>query len=104
MGCCKPIYLFMAVAFVLPASNAGDPGCPFGHDKSDAAGDPLPDYDDPPTVADPETTTPNGCTCKSLCGATFEDLYTLDWCYTEGDCGRYNVIHGYWDHCLYKDS
>ena len=27
-------------------------------------------------IADPETSTPNGCTCKSLCGATVEDGFT----------------------------
>ena len=31
-------------------------------------------------IADPETTTPNGCTCNSLCGATIDDAFTLDWC------------------------
>ena len=22
----------------------------------------------------------------------------------DGDCGNYDLIFGYWDHCLYKDS
>ena len=22
----------------------------------------------------------------------------------DGDCGNYDFIFGYWDHCLYKDS
>ena len=35
-------------------------------------------------VADPETSTPNGCTCNSLCGATIEDGFTKDWCTVEG--------------------
>ena len=30
-----------------------------------------------PDVADPETTTPNGCKCASLCGATVEDGFTV---------------------------
>ena len=54
--------------------------------------------------ADPETTTPNGCTCNSLCGATIEDAFSLDWCYVDGECGEYTPFIGYWDHCLYKDS
>ena len=28
-------------------------------------------------VADPETTTPYGCTCTSICGATVEDGFTV---------------------------
>ena len=28
-------------------------------------------------VADPETTTPNGCTCTSLCGASADDLFRV---------------------------
>ena len=28
-------------------------------------------------VADPETTTPYGCTCTSLCGATVEDGFKV---------------------------
>ena len=55
-------------------------------------------------VADPETTTPNGCVCKSLCGATIGDGFTRDWCKVEGSCGEYDLIRGYWDYCLYKDS
>ena len=31
-------------------------------------------------IADPETTTPNGCTCNSNCGATVDDGFKLDWC------------------------
>jgi len=55
-------------------------------------------------VADPETSTPNGCTCNSLCGATIEDGFTNDWCTVEGSCGEYTLLIGYWDWCLYKDS
>jgi len=87
----------LLVALVIPAAIAGIPGCPFGNHAEDKS-------DDEPTVADPETTTPHGCTCISLCGATIEDGFNLDWCYTEGECGEYSIIHGYWDHCLYKDS
>lgn len=31
-----------------------------------------------------------------------EDLYTLDWCYTQGNCGQWHWGYGYWDHCQYK--
>merc|ERR1719367_625351 len=55
-------------------------------------------------IADPETSTPNGCTCNSLCGATIEDGFTRDWCLVEGSCGEYILLIGYWDWCLYKDS
>ena len=55
-------------------------------------------------VADPETTTPYGCTCNTLCGATVDDGFTRDWCNVDGECGEYSVIYGYWDYCLYLDS
>lgn len=55
--------------------------------------------------ADPETTTPNGCICTSICGATLDgDNYAYDWCYTADECGEYNIVYGYWDKCLYLDS
>ena len=56
-------------------------------------------------VADPETTTPNGCTCTSECGATVDgDNFAYDWCSTNDDCGEHSLIHGWWDKCLYLDS
>ena len=57
-----------------------------------------------PTFADPEPTTPNGCTCNSLCGATIWDFYVKDWCKVNGNCGQKSLIYGYWDYCLYKAS
>lgn len=55
--------------------------------------------------ADPETTTPNGCTCTSECGATVDgDNYAYDWCYTNEDCGEHSIVYGWWDKCLYLDS
>ena len=39
-------------------------------------------------IADPETTTPHGCTCTSLCSPTADDLFTKDWCYTANNCGE----------------
>ena len=55
-------------------------------------------------IADPETTTPDGCTCTSLCGASIDNLYYDDWCYTADGCGHFGIIRGQWDYCLYKDS
>ena len=53
---------------------------------------------------DPETTTPNGCTCTSICGATIDgDNFAYDWCYTEDNCGEHGIT-GWWDKCLYLDS
>ena len=74
-------------------------GCPFEAAAKNARF--IKSGDDSP---DPETTTPNGCTCNSLCGATIDDGFNLDWCTVDGDCGNYDLIFGYWDHCLYKDS
>jgi len=54
-------------------------------------------------IADPETTTPHGCTCTSLCSPTADDLFTKDWCYTANNCGEYTFGLGYWDYCLYLD-
>ena len=50
-------------------------------------------------VADPETTTPNGCTCTSLCGG-----FKKDWCYVEGNCGTSSLIpfKDNYDYCLYQ--
>lgn len=55
-------------------------------------------------VADPETTTPHGCTCTSVCGASVGDGFSTDWCYTADSCGEYTLALGYWDYCLYLDS
>ena len=40
-------------------------------------------------VVDPETSTPEGCTCESVCGATIDDLYSNDWCYTGMSYAKY---------------
>jgi len=83
-------------------SNANGPGCPFSKRAKERS-----DYnsltlkEDP----DPETTTTSGCKCVSICGATINgDYYAYDWCYTEDNCGEYNIITGWWDKCLYLDS
>ena len=46
-----------------------------------------------PKVADPGTTTINGCTCNSVCGASIGDFYVEDWCKVDGECGKYR--HNY---------
>merc|ERR1719464_1993617 len=74
-------------------------GCPFEAAAKNARF--IKSRDDSP---DPETTTTYGCTCNSLCGATIDDAFTLDWCTVEGECGEYSLAWGYWDYCLYKDS
>merc|ERR1719273_532396 len=55
-------------------------------------------------IADPETTTPHGCTCNSLCGASVFDGFKRDWCTVNGECGESSITAGNWDYCLYKDS
>ena len=49
------------------AFNLANASCPFTSKKEEA----------PKDVADLETTTPNGCTCTSLCGATVGDLFKV---------------------------
>ena len=77
-------------------------GCPFASSRSESGH--LPNPHEVKEIADPETTTPNGCTCTSLCGATIDDLFFDDWCYTADECGLHGFIRGWWDYCLYKDS
>ena len=60
-------------------------------------------------IADPETTTPNGCRCSSICGTSLDEAFEYDWCYTadkdNGEhCGEWSIVYGYWDKCLYLDS
>jgi len=55
-------------------------------------------------TADPGTTTPEGCQCKSECGATLSDKFHQDWCKTSDKCGQKSFVYGYWDYCLYKDD
>ena len=42
-------------------------------------------------IADPETSTPNGCTCNSLCGATIEDGFTRVGVFRVSKVTRMNV-------------
>jgi len=89
----KNILIFIALL------NLAKSECPFTGKAS--ASENAKDVKDGP---DPETTTPNGCTCNSVCGATIDDGFKLDWCTTDGECGMYSSVWGYWDYCLYKDS
>ena len=52
-------------------------GCPFSFAKEET-------IEAPKDVADPETTTPNGCTCTSLCGASADDLFKVNFSRQEG--------------------
>ena len=54
--------------------------------------------------ADPETTTTQGCQCKSHCRASIHDRFKLDWCPTQNNCGKKGLLSGSWDHCVYKNS
>ena len=64
----KTFFYIAAVAIHLASG-----GCPFSSPK-EAPEEPLEAVKD---VADPETTTPNGCTCTSLCGASVDDLFKV---------------------------
>ena len=77
-------------------------GCPFSEHGNKPEGE---DCDRDNEIADPETTTPNGCTCTSLCGSSLgAGRFGYDWCNTNDKCGEYNLYHGYWDKCQYLDS
>ena len=54
-------------------------------------------------VADSETTTPNGCSCISLCKASIgAGFYSYDWCKTKDKCGEFTYAgYYYWDKCQY---
>ena len=58
--------------FIALISQLANAGCPFSS-KSKEKPLEIPKDD----VADPETTTPNGCTCTSLCGASADDLFRV---------------------------
>lgn len=58
--------------FIALLSQLAYAGCPF---SSQTKEEPLETPKD--DVADPETTTPNGCTCTSLCGASADDLFKV---------------------------
>merc|ERR1711997_1106587 len=99
MGQLEEVIMIRHIVVFLAIFSLAYSGCPFEAAAKNARF--IKSGDDSP---DPETTTPNGCICNSLCGATIDDAFTLDWCTVDGDCGNYDLIFGYWDHCLYKDS
>jgi len=41
-----------------------------------------------------------GCVCKTSCGASYDDSFNCDWCFTEGNCGHAG-LQGYFDYCYY---
>jgi hypothetical protein len=44
--------------------------------------------------------TVKGCECKTSCGASIDDQFKCDWCYTNNNCGRSGAT-GSWDYCVY---
>ena len=63
------IKMLICIAFL--AFQLANAGCPFSSQQEE---EPL---ELPKDVADAETTTPNGCTCTSLCGASADDLFRV---------------------------
>ena len=61
--------------FIALVSQLANAGCPFSSQSKEEREEPLEIPKD--DVADPETTTPNGCTCTSLCGASADDLFRV---------------------------
>ena len=61
-------------------------------------------FDREEDIADAQTTTPNECTCTSLCESSIgAGIFRYDWCHTNEGCGEYNFYTGYWDKCQYLD-
>ena len=54
--------------------------------------------------ADPATSTPHNCNCRSTCRATARDLYTRDRCHVQHFCGKC-LFWGWfcWDYCQYTE-
>ena len=63
------------LVFIALVSQLANAGCPFSSQSKEEREEPLEIPKD--DVADPETTTPNGCTCTSLCGASADDLFRV---------------------------
>jgi len=77
-------------------------GCPFWGRVKEAVNK---DHERKEEIADPETTTPDGCCCTSLCNTSREaGNFAYDWCNTNDGCGEYGLFSGYWDKCKYLDS
>ena len=52
---------------------------------------------------DPGQMTVKGCACKTSCGASADDGFKCDWCYTKDSCGHSGVT-GHFDYCVYPDN
>ena len=77
-------------------------GCPFSDHGNKPTAE---DCDRADEIADPETTTPNGCTCTSLCATSIgAGNFGYDWCHTSNKCGEYSPNRGYWDKCQYLNT
>jgi len=104
----KYIYLFsICCTFLLCYSYGEESDCPFSKRLKRSLQEATEEFSKENENPDPETTTPHGCTClpDQYCGATLDaDNYDYDWCYTNENCGEWNIIYGWWDKCLYLDS
>jgi len=85
---------------MLQLSEAKNAGCPFADRAKRNVGNELSREEE---VADSETTTPNGCTCISLCEPSVgAGNYRYDWCKTKDKCGEFTYAgFYYWDKCQY---
>merc|ERR1711944_32339 len=85
---------------MLQFSEAKNAGCPFADRAKRNAENELSREEE---VADSETTTPNGCTCISLCETSVgAGNFRYDWCKTKDKCGEFTYAgFYYWDKCQY---
>jgi len=96
------ILLAVFLSVSIASAYGNDTGFHFSGKTDESATE---DYNRDEELADKETTTPNGCTCTSLCGASLGGgNFRYDWCSTNKGCGEYSYISGYWDKCKYLDS
>jgi len=84
-------------------SAAKNAGCPFAERNKRNAEIELNREEE---VADAETTTPNGCTCTTLCETSVSaGNFRYDWCKTKDKCGEFTYAgFYYWDKCQYLTS
>lgn len=52
---------------------------------------------------DPGQKTVKGCVCKTSCGASIDDGFKCDWCYTKDSCGS-SSLKGSYDYCDYSQE
>jgi len=98
-----PFALGLALFGLLQISDAKTSGCPFANPAQQNV---KLEMNRDEEVADPETTTPHGCTCISLCEPSIgADNFRYDWCKTADKCGEYTYAgFYYWDKCQYLTS